>query len=43
MAGAVEPRGGVVEKLMLPDVDGVAGKAFTTTEVTIPNVPKDCQ
>jgi hypothetical protein len=41
MAGAVELRGGVVEKRMLPDVNGVAGKALTTTEVMMPNVPGD--
>ena len=40
MAGTVESRGGVVEKRMLPDVSGVAGKAFTTTDVMMPKVPK---
>jgi hypothetical protein len=43
MAGEVEPRDGVVENRMLPDTEGVAGKALTTTEVMMPNVPGDGQ
>jgi hypothetical protein len=42
IGGALDPRSGVVEKLILLDAMGVGGKALTTTDVMMPNVPTLC-
>lgn len=39
MGGVVEPRSGVVENRILPETNGVDGKARTMTEVMMPKVP----